>query len=163
MSLGRLPKPDEKKVKQLQSSRKALEPVVRAAYLNTCVQKISEHASKGYKNDSLRKDHLLLLFEVVGSLAKEVALSLEPELAAKVASFREAKSSLRKQVLAGISPPSVTIPLLQSELFSEDLFPKTAFLKVDEEAIKSDEKNRFPAFEKKASVKRPASVAGSAP
>lgn len=148
---------------KLEDIRKDLEPSVRASFIVTAIQNLAEHAAKGGKVESLDRDNLLRLFEVVGSLAKEANATLEPELSGKVHKFKEAKTELRKQVLNGISPPSLTIPLIDAEIFTEDLFPKDIYLKVDAEAIKSDEKNHFPAFQKKAPGKRQADWTPEAP
>ena len=45
-----------------------------------------------------------------------------------------------------LSPSSFTIPLMDSEMFSEDLFPKDFFLKVDDAASGSGSENVFPAL-----------------
>ena len=147
-----MPKPG--KAKELEKLRKDLEPCVRSSFLIKSIQRLAEHAAKGGKPESLDRDSLLRLFEVVGSLSKEASSSSEPELTAKLARFREAKTALRVQVLEGISPPTLTIPLKEAEIFSEDLFPKEVYLKVDSEAIKSDEKNVFPAFLPERGTKR---------
>ena len=141
-----MPKPNSKTVDELQSARKALEPSVRAAFLAASISSLAEHASQGYKNDSLGKEHLLMLFEVVGSMSREASAVLGTDLATKTQKFKDSKAALRNEVIKGISPPSITIPLLESEIFSEDLFPKEAYLKVDAEAIRTDERNVFPAF-----------------
>ena len=119
------------------------------------IQNLAEHAAKGGKNDSLGKTHLLQLFEVTGALAKEVNSTLEPDLLGRLQRFKAAKLDLRKEVLKGVSPPSIATTLESAELFTPDLFPKEVFLKTDEEAMKSDDKNFFLALQGKT-VKRPA-------
>ena len=52
----------------------------------------------------------------------------------------------REEVLRGESPLTFTIPLMESEIFSEDLFPKDVFLKVDEATSGSHREKVFPAL-----------------
>ena len=155
MAPNRIPKPNPAKALAVEKLRKDLEPSVRASFLASAILNLSEHAAKGGKDDSLGKKQLLQLFEVSGALAKELSGTLEPSLMGKVHKFKEAKLNLRKEVLQGISPPSVTNPLQDSEWLSDDLFPKDVFLKVDEEAMKTDDKNFFPNFASKLAPKRP--------
>ena len=113
--------------------------------LTKAIQKISEHAAKG-KAVPLDQQNLLRLFEVVGNLAQEASRASEPDLKLALNQYSNLKSTLRSQVLKGISPPTLTIPLLETEIFTEDLFPKEIVLKVDELAQNSDTSNKFPAL-----------------
>ena len=157
MAPNRIPKPDPIRAQAVEKLRKDLEPAVRASFLASAIQNLSEHAAKGGKNESLGKHQLLQLFEVSGALAKDLCTTLEPTLLGKTSKFKEAKLKLRKEVLSGVSPPSITTPLVDSEMFSEDLFPKDRFLEVDAEAIKTDDKNVFPCFKAIRGPKRPLS------
>lgn len=150
----RIPKPSPAKVASVEKNRKELEPAVRASFIASAINSLADHASKGGKNEEFNKVRLLQLFEVTSALSKELCNTLEPSLVAKVEKFKESKLDLRKEVLNGISPPSITQTLLDSEIFSEDLFPKETFMKVDEEAIKTDDKNVFPSFMSRG-LKRP--------
>ena len=47
-------------------------------------------------------------------------------------------------MLKGVIPPALTIPFMESEIFSEDLFPKEVNLKVDGAASGSHGENIFP-------------------
>ena len=157
MAPNRIPKPDPFKAQAVEKLRKDLEPAVRASFLASAIQNLSEHAAKGGKNESLGKHQFLQLFEVAGALAKDLCTTLEPTLLGKTIKLKEAKLNLRKQVLSGVSPPSITTPLVDSEMFSEDLFPKDRFLEVDAEAMKTDDKNVFPCFKAIRGPKRPMS------
>ena len=103
-------------------------------------------AAQGGRRQSLTKESLEKLFETAGSLASEAVASQKLEFERRLEVFRCLKRKTREEVLRGETPPTLTIPLMESEIFSEDLFPKDVFLKVYEAASGSHSENVFPAL-----------------
>ena len=66
--------------------------------------------------------------------------------------YKDAKTRAREEVLKGVSTPTLQLKLLESEIFSEDLFPEKVYLETDETAMAHSGENIFPAASKSDSA-----------
>ena len=97
------------------------------------------------------------LIQVMGVLCTESALALIPRFDRQTQLYTTEKKSLREKVLEGVKPPSTSIALMKSSVFSEGLFPEKVFKEIDIKAREVDAQSFFPKLEAaKPSTSKPA-------
>ena len=145
--------PKSSKAKEIGKAREELAPVSRAIQLTQAITDLSVHASHGGRSKPLDRNSLLRLFETAGCLAQEAVTAQRDNFERCLKRYKDVKIRAREEVLKGVAPPSLHLKLLNSEIFSEDLFPKAAYLEADESALAHSGENFFPAAAKLASAK----------
>ena len=68
------------------------------------------------------------------SLASEIVASQRLQFEIQLDLSMTLKRKARLEVVKGVFPRALTIPLVESEIFSENLFTKDVYLKVNETA-----------------------------
>ena len=139
--------------KVLEKIQKELAQLVRPLQCTLAVADIADNIGGANLKDSISKEALKELVQVIGSLSREAAVALLPLADHKAALFAKEKTDLRKVAYNRIRPPSIQIDLEKTPIFSPGLFPKKELKEIEQRAQATDASNDFPAL--KGSFKRP--------
>ena len=139
--------------KVLEKIQKELAQLIRPLQCTLAVADIADNIGGANLKDSISKEALKELVQVIGTLSREAAVALLPLVDHKAALFSKEKTDLRKVAFKGIRPPSIQIHLGETPIFSPGLFPKKELREIEQKAQATDSSNNFPAL--KGSFKRP--------
>ena len=139
--------------KVLEKIQKELAQLVRPLQCTLAVADIADNIGGANLKDSISKEALKELVQVIGSLSREAAVALLPLADHKAALFAKEKTDLRKVAYNRIRPPSIQMDLEKTPIFSPGLFPKKELKEIEQRAQATDASNDFPAL--KGSFKRP--------
>ena len=139
--------------KVLEKIQKELAQLVRPLQCTLAVADIADNIGGANLKDSISKEALKELVQVIGSLSREAAVALLPLADHKAALFAKEKTDLRKVAYNRIRPPSIQMDLEKTPIFSPGLFPKKELKEIEQRAQSTDASNDFPAL--KGSFKRP--------
>ena len=81
--------------------------------------------------DSLTKEQLKELIQILGTLGTEAALPILSKFERQVSMFKAEKGRLREGIIAGIEPHEVQALLRDAPLFSEGLWSKKDFMEAE--------------------------------
>ena len=139
--------------KVLEKIQKELAQLVRPLQCTLAVADIADNIGGANLKDSISKEALKELVQVIGSLSREAAIALLPLADHKAALFAKEKTDLRKVAYNKIRPPSIQMDLEKTPIFSPGLFPKKELKEIEQKAQATDASNVFPALN--GSFKRP--------
>ena len=135
----------------------------RSLQCSLAIADLAKHIGGANLKDSLNKEQLKELIQVIGTLGTEAALPILPRFDRQVALFKAEKQRLREGVIAGIEPHEVQAVLREAPLFAEGLWAKTNFMEAEKLALERQQVSRFPAEERAISLKRAANVPAGLP
>ena len=92
---------------------------------------LAKHIGDPKRNDSLTKENVKDLAQIMGVLSTEAAVAQLPRFDKAMAAWKAEKTHLRNTMLQGIEPPSLTTELGSTTLFCEGLFPEKRFKELD--------------------------------
>ena len=144
----------------LDKLQKDLAQVVRPLQCSLAVADLAEHLGGANLKDTLTKESLKELAQVMGVLSSESAQALLPLADHRAALFEAEKKRLREVAIKGICPLSIQMDLRQTPVFSGGLFPKKDLAEIGVRASVNNHTNFFPAL--KPPFKRPLTVPGYA-
>ena len=161
MNKSRLPQADKPAV--LQKVQKDMAAFGRSLQCSLAIADMAKHIGGANLKDSLTKEQLKELVQVLGTLGTEAALPILPKFERQVSLFKAEKTRLREGVIAGIEPHEVQALLRDAPLFSEGLWPKSSFMEAEKLALERQQVSRFPAEERAISLKRAATISAGLP
>ena len=141
----------------LDKLQKDLAQVVRPLQCSLAVADLAEHLGGANLKDTLTKESLKELAQVMGVLSSETAQALLPLADHRAALFEAEKKRLREVSIKGISPLSIQMDLRQTPIFSGGLFPKKDLKEIGARAVVNNHTNFFPALKP---FKRPLPATG---
>ena len=147
----------------LQQVQKSMAALGRSLQCSLAIADLAKHIGGANLKDSLSKEQLKELIQVIGTLGTEAALPILPRFDRQVALFKAEKKRLREGVIAGIEPHEVQAVLRDAPLFSEGLWSKTSFMEAEKLALERQQVSRFPAEERAISLKRAATTPAGLP
>ena len=154
LNQDRLADPGSTKV--LDTLQKDLAQVVRPLQCSLAVADLADHIGGANLKDTLSKEGLKELAQVMGVLSAESAQALLPLADHRAALFEAEKKRMREVSIRGICPPSIQIELRKTPIFSGGLFPKKDLLEIEGRVQETNHTNFFPAL--KPVFKRPMSA-----
>ena len=140
----------------LQQVQKSMAALGRSLQCSLAIADLAKHIGGANLKDSLSKEQLKELIQVLGTLGTEAALPILPRFDRQVALFKAEKQRLREAVIAGIEPHEVQAILREAPLMGEGLWSKTNFMEAEKLALERQQVSRFPAEERAISRKRAA-------
>lgn len=108
----------------LDKLQKDLAQVVRPLQCSLAVADLAEHLGGANIKDTLTRESLKELAQVMGVLSSESAQALLPLADHRAALFEAEKKRLREVAIKGFCPLSIQLDLRQTPVFSGGLFPK---------------------------------------
>ena len=147
----------------LQQVQKNMAALGRSLQCSLAIADLAKHIGGANLKDSLSKEQLKELIQVLGTLGTEAALPILPRFDRQVALFKAEKQRLREGVIAGIEPHEVQAVLREAPLFGEGLWTKSSFMEAEKLALERQQVSRFPAEERAISLKRAATTPAGLP
>ena len=144
MDRDRLPPPAD--LSTLEKLRKNLAEVARPIQCSLAVTDLANHIGDPRRDDSLTKENVKDLAQIMGVLSAEAAVSQLPKLDMAMSAWKAEKSRLRESMLQGVQPPSLKHELASATLFCEGLFPEKRFKELDAEYADKHNICDFPAL-----------------
>ena len=92
---------------------------------------LAKHIGDPKRNDSLTKENVKDLAQIMGVLSTETAVALLPKFDKAMAAWKAEKTRIKGAMLKGIEPPSLLTELGSTTLFCEGLFPEKRFKELD--------------------------------
>ena len=108
-----------------------METKSRSIHLTQAVFDISSQVTRGSKSQPLTKESHRRLFVTWGSRISGAVASQKLEFETQLKEYMTFKRKAREEGSKGVSLPPSTIPLLELEIVSENLFQKNVYLKVN--------------------------------
>ena len=135
----------------------------RSLQCSLAIADMAKHIGGANLKDSLNKEQLKELIQVLGTLGTEAALPILSKFERQVSLFKAEKGRLREGVIAGIEPHEVQALLRDAPLFSEGLWSKKDFMEAEKLSLERQQVSRFPIEERAISLKRAATNAAGQP
>ena len=132
----------------LEKHRKNLAELARPIQCSLAVADLANHIGDPRRDDSLTKENVKDLAQIMGVLSTEAAVSQLPKLDMAMTAWKAEKTRLRESMLKGIQPPSLKHELASTTLFCEGLFPEKRFKELDVEYADKHNICEFPALSK---------------
>ena len=92
---------------------------------------LAKHIGDPKREDSLTKENVKDLAQIMGVLSTEAAVAQLPKFDKAMATWKTEKTRLRNSMLQGIERPSLKTELGSATLFCEGLFPGKRFKELD--------------------------------
>ena len=146
MDRDRLPPPAN--LASLEKHRKVLAELARPIQCSLAVADLAHHIGDPRRDDSLTKENVKDLAQIMGVLATEAAVAQLPKLDLAMATWKAEKTRLRDSMLQGIQPPSLKHELASATLFCEGLFPEKLFKELDAKYADKHNLCVFPALDR---------------
>ena len=135
----------------------------RSLQCSLAIADMAKHVGGPNLKDSLTKEQLKELIQVLGTLGTEAALPILSKFERQVSMFKAEKGRLREGVIAGIEPHEVQALLRDAPLFSEGMWSKKDFLEAEKLSLERQQVSRFPVEERAISLKRAVTSAAGQP
>ena len=116
----------------------------RSLQCSLAIADLAKHIGGANQKDSLGKDALKELIQVLGTLGTEAAIPILSKFERQVSLFKAEKGRLREGVIAGIEPHEVQALLREAPLFSEGMWSKKDFMEAEKLSLERQQVARFP-------------------
>ena len=100
----------------------------RSLQCSLAIADLAKHIGGANQKDSLSKEALKELIQVLGTLGTKAAIPILSKFERQVSLFKAEKGRLRDLVTAGIKPHEVQALLRKAPIFSEGMWAKKDFL-----------------------------------
>ena len=128
----------------------------RSLQCSLAIADLAKHIGGANQKDSLGKDALKELIQVLGTLGTEAAIPILSKFERQVSLFKAEKGRLREGVIAGIEPHEVQALLREAPLFSAGMWSKKDFMEAEKLSLERQQVARFPIEERAIALKRTA-------
>ena len=137
--------------------------LARSLQCSLAIADLAKHIGGANQKDSLGKEALKELIQVLGTLGTEAAIPILSKFERQVSLFKAEKGRLREGVIAGIEPHEVQALLREAPIFSEGMWAKKDFLEAEKLSLERQQVTRFPVEEMAIARKRTATTIAQHP